>query len=59
MAHIVFDAIIETNAVTLVALDDAPMSFLLRVNGNARPLSYLPRLMSMDAFRAARGPITA
>lgn len=59
MAHIIFSEIVETNAVTIVALDDAPMSFLCRINGNIRPLRDVLYQMGREAFRIERGPITA
>jgi hypothetical protein len=57
MAHIVFSEIVDTNMVTIVAMDDAPMNFIARVNGNIRPLSNIVALIGAEAFRAARGPI--
>lgn len=57
MAQIIFSEIVDTNAVTIVAMDDAPMSFLCRVNGNVRPMSHVIALMGAEAFRVARGPI--
>lgn len=59
MAHIIFSEIVETNAVTIVALDDAPMSFLCRINGNIRPMSEVLYQMGREAFRIERGPLTA
>lgn len=59
MATLILCEIIETNAVTVVALDSAPMDFLVRINGNIRPMSHLIALIGADAFRTARGPITA
>jgi hypothetical protein len=54
---ILLDAIIETNAVTIVLLADG--SLLTRINGNIRPLSHVAHLIDMDALRTSRGPITA
>lgn len=34
-------------------------TYQVRVNGNVRPLSHVQHLMAMEAFRAARGPLTA
>lgn len=59
MAAIILQQIIETNAVTIVALDDEPMSFLCRINGNIRPLSSALFQINREAFRIERGPITA
>jgi hypothetical protein len=59
MAAIIFEQIVESNAVTIVALDDNPMSFLCRINGNIHPLSSVLYQMNREALRIERGPITA
>lgn len=58
MAQIIFSDIVDTNMVIIVAMDDAPMSFLCRVNGNIRPMALVIALLGAEAFRIARGPIT-
>jgi hypothetical protein len=59
MASIIFEQIIESNAVVIVALDDQPMNFLVRINGNIRTMKDVIYQMNREAFRVARGPITA
>lgn len=59
MAAIIFEEIVESNTVTIVALDDATMSFLCRINGNIRPLSSVLYQMNREALHIERGPITA
>lgn len=59
MAAIIFSGIIESNMVTIVALDDAPMSFLCRINGNIRPMSDVLYQMARESLRVERGPLTA
>jgi len=54
---IIFAEIVETNMVVITLMADG--SYLVRVNGNIRPLSHLAHLMSMETLRAERGPITA
>jgi hypothetical protein len=59
MAAIIFSEIVESNAITIVALDDEPMHFLVRINGNIRPMSSALYQMGREAERTARGPITS
>lgn len=59
MAHIIFEEIVETNAVKIVAMDDQPMSFLVRINGNIRRMQDVIYQMNREALRVERGPITA
>ena len=58
MAHQIFGEIVNTNAVALVAMDDSPMSFLLRINGNIRPLRELFWLLEKHDWRRLRWPTT-
>lgn len=59
MAAIIFEEIVESNMVKIVALDDEPMSFLVRVNGNIRRMQDVIFQMNREALRIERGPITA
>jgi hypothetical protein len=59
MAHIIHEAIIESNAVTIVALDDQPMHFLARINGNLHTMASVLYQMNREALRIERGPLTA
>jgi hypothetical protein len=59
MAAIIFEQIVETNAVQIVATDTQPMDFIVRVNGNKRHIREVIYQMSREALRIARGPLTA
>ena len=59
MAHIIFEEIVESNAVTIVAMDDQPMNFIVRINGNRRTMRDVIYQMNREALRIERGPITA
>lgn len=59
MAAIIFSEVVESNTVTIVALDDQPMNFLVRINGNVRHIRDALHQMNREAFRVERGPITA
>jgi len=59
MANIIFSEIVESNAVKIVALDDHPMNFLVRINGNIRPIQHALYQMRREDLRIERGPITA
>lgn len=58
MAANIFQQIVETNMITIVALDDQPMNFLCRMNGNIVPIGSVIYQMGREAERVARGPIT-
>jgi hypothetical protein len=59
MAAIIHSGIIESNMVTIVAMDAQPMDFLVRMNGNIVPIQSVLYQMNRETERAARGPITA
>lgn len=59
MAQIIFSEIVESNAIKIVAMDDQPMNFLVRINGNIRPITHALYQMRREALRIERGPITA
>lgn len=59
MAAIIFSEIVESNQVTIVAMDDQPMKFLVRINGNIRHMRDVIFQMNREALRIERGPITA
>ena len=59
MTALIHEAIIESNAVAIVALDDEPMNFLVRINGNIRRIQDVLFQINREAFRIERGPITA
>lgn len=59
MAAIIFSKIVESNQVTIVAMDTQPMEFLVRMNGNIVPIKNVIYQMSREAERIARGAITA
>lgn len=59
MCAIVFEQIVESNMVQIVALDDQPMSFQVNINGNKRTMQDALYQMGREAMRIERGPITA
>ncbi len=59
MAAIIFEAVVESNMVQIVATDAQPMDFIVRINGNKRDMRAVIYQMNREALRVARGPITA
>ena len=57
MAAIIFEEIVESNAIRIVAMDDQPMNFIVRINGNLRTMRDVIYQMNREALRVERGPI--
>lgn len=57
MAAIIFSEIVESNQITITAMDDEPMRFIVRINGNLRTMRDVIYQMGREAFRIERGPI--
>lgn len=55
MANIIFSEIVETNMVTIVAMDDQPMNFIVRMNGNRRPIQDVIHQMRREENRPVGG----
>ena len=57
MAAIIFSEIVESNQITITAMDDEPMRFVVRINGNLRTMQDVVYQMGREALRLERGPI--
>lgn len=55
MAAIIFSEIVETNMVTIVATDDHPMNFIIRINGNRRTMQDVIYQINREANRPVGG----
>ena len=56
---VILEQIIESNSVQIIALDDEPMNFRVRINGRLRHIKDAIYQMRREELREERGPITA
>lgn len=55
MAATIFEGIVETNMIIVVALDDQPMNFIVRMNGNKRHITDVLYQMRREENRPVGG----